>query len=913
VTTRLPSPFGSHIDRAKPLCFSFESRRYSAFAGDTVASALIANRVWTFSRSFKYHRPRGPVSLERGEANTLVTVNGVPNVFAESHLLAEGDVVAGQNYIGSLHHDWLGWLRYCGRFLKVGFYYRAFYRPHGAWAFWEPMIRQTAGLGRINTEASHAYYDKAYLFTDVAVVGGGRAGLSAAIAAAENNERVLLIDDGVRLGGSLQYRRDAGEIDTEIARLAAFSTVTILDNARCEGLFSDGWLAVVKGTRLYKARAKQVVLATGAICLPAVFRCNDLPGIVLGTAAQRLIRMYGVRPGNRAVVLTANDAGYDVALDLADAGVEVAAVVDMRASPDGANLLHGRRIRVIGGSEIFAAAGSRHVTAVDIVATGSRDARERIACDLVCISVGTAPAIALAAHAGAAIEYDGANAQHLARSLPAHIRLAGSAAGGAEASHPFPIVAHPKGKEFVDFDEDITVADITDSIGAGFDDIQLLKRYSTIGMGPSQGRHSNVNSIRVAARARDLAPEEIGTTTFRPPWTGESFGVLAGRSFDPVRRTPMHRRHLELGAHMMVAGAWLRPGYYGPPADTTRAIAAEVTGVRHGVGVIDVSTLGKIEIRGPQAAEFLNRLYVTGHVKQPVGRARYALMTDATGTIVDDGVIARFAERHFFVTATTTGVEGVLRSMYFWNTQWQLDVDITNVSAAYGALNIAGPQSRELMALLTSNMALDSEAFPYMAVRVGSVASIPARVMRVGFVGELGYEVHVPFSFGEALWDAILQTGQNFGVIPFGLEAQRILRLEKGHVIVGQDTDGLTHPHEIGMSPAASKPYFIGKPAIAAHNARGLQRRLVGFRIAGTGGDSVQEAHLIIENNEIAGRVTSCAYSAALHATVGLAYVRPHQAPPNTTIEIRGNGGKMIAAQVVTLPFYDPGNERQAR
>ena len=951
---RLPLHPGELIDRTKPLQFTFENRRYAGYAGDTVASALAANGVGLLSRSFKYHRPRGIMSLAGCEANTLVEVNGVPNVPAERHVLTDGDRVSGQNYVGSLSLDCSAWIGALGRFFPVGFYYRAFFRPKGAWRFWEPVIRRMAGLGRINTGARHDYYDKAYLFADVAVVGGGAAGLSAAIAAAQEGCRVVIVDDNPAWGGALNYaRHDAAGVRAGkeraalVSRLEAFPNVTMLAAASCEGVFADNWLAIVQGRRLYKLRATRVVLATGALEQPAVFRNNDLPGVLHGSAAQRLIRLYGVRPGDRAVVLTANDPGYGVALDLLEANVAVAAIVDLRKDPAGgalASAAAARKIRIETGAMISEAFGRRRVRGVRIARLGAdgacRAPFETVDCDLVCVSAGFAPNLALAAHAGARLVYDPKCAMHRAERLPDRVTVAGSAnrvfsldtvladgsragrsdanktavlidAGACDFTHPSPIAAHARGKEFVDFDEDLTIQDIHDSVVSGFDDIQLLKRYSTAGMGPSQGRHSAVNTIRLAARARGQTEADIGTTTARPPYSGESFGVLAGRSFDPVRRTPMHHRHLEAGAQMMPAGAWMRPAYYGNKSNAEQAIAGEVAAVRSRGGLIDVSTLGKIEIRGPDAAEFVNRLYFTEHSKQPVGRARYGLMVDAAGTITDDGVVCRLADGHFFVTATTSGVESVVRSMYQWNVQWRRDVDIAHVTAAYAAVNLAGPNVRSILAELCKNVDLNPDAFPYMGVRTGHIADIPARLLRVGFVGELGYEIHVPAGCGEFLWDRLREVGGRHGLQPFGVEAQRVLRLEKGHVIVGQDTDGLTNPLEIGMGPGRRpKLFHVGGAALAAHHQRGIERRLVGF-VLDNKDPRPQECHLVIEGSEIAGRITSCAHSATLDRVIGLAYVRPHQSAVGQTFAIRVDGGILVTARVVPLPFYDPGNERQ--
>ncbi len=954
---RLPAPDGLLIDRARSLRFSFEGRQFTGYAGDTVASALAAHGVSLLSRSFKYRRPRGLFSLAGAEANTLVEVNGEANVLAEQHAVAEGDRVRGQNYTGSLAFDRGAWIGALGRFLPVGFYYRAFFRPRGAWRFWEPIVRRRAGIGRVDTTAPRGYFDKAYLFADVAVVGGGPAGLAAAIAAAEAGGRVVLIDENPVLGGALAYARfdPEGRLararrEALTSRLAALRNVRVLTDATCQGCFADNWLPVVRGNRLYKLRAGRVVVATGAFEQPLVFRHNDLPGIMLGSAAQRLIRLYGVRPGHRAVIATANDDGYATALDLLEAGGEVVAVADLRREPAPTAMsatVARAGVPIWTGHTLREAAGRRRVAAVELAPV--RDDRRcgassaSLACDLVCISVGYAPNLALAAHAGARLAYDPGTAMHRATNLPPGLDVAGAAnqvfaldpvlADGARAgraatgraaepvrdpgaagiTHPWPIFPDAKGKDFVDFDEDLTVQDILDSVAAGFDDIQLLKRYSTLGMGPSQGRHSAANAIRLAARALDRTPDQIGTTTSRPPYAAERIGVLAGRSFEPVRRTPMHHRHAEAGARMMVAAAWLRPAHYGGSGDAEAAIAGEARAVRASAGLIDVSTLGKIEIRGPDAGEFLDRLYVTAHGKQPIGRGRYALLTDAAGTIVDDGVVCRLADTHYYVTATTSGVDAVVRDMYLWNAQWRLDVDIANVTAAYAAVNLAGPRSRAVLAAAGTDLDLGPEAFPFMGVRTGLVAGIPARTLRVGFVGELGYEIHVPAGCGEALWDALLAAGRAHGIRPFGVEAQRVLRLEKGHIIVGQDTDGLTYPDEFGRGAmGARKPFFVGGPALRIHRTRAVSRQLVGFTLDDSAAPLPKECHLVIRDGEIAGRVTSCVRSPNLGKPIGLAYVAPSQAPVGSTFEIRVEGRRLVRARVVALPFYDPENHRQA-
>jgi sarcosine oxidase subunit alpha len=963
---RLAPQGGEFIDRSRPISFSFAGETFVGCAGDTIASALAANNKWILSRSFKYRRPRGVLTMAGQDANTLVQLPDEPNALADRHPVSDGLRVEGQNFNGSLEDDRGALIGPFGKFLPVGFYYKSFFRPAGAWKFWEPIIRRRAGLGEINKAAHHGYFDKAYHWCDVAVIGGGPAGMAAALRAARAGAEVLLIDENPRLGGSLSYARfdaegeSAAKTLSELAgAIAQESSVTVMTDATCTGLFDDNWLSVIKGDRLYKVRAKEVVLATGSIEQPLVFRNNDLPGIMQASAALRLIRQYAVRPGRRAVVAAANSDGYAAALELLRAGVEVAAIVDLRPSaPRDAlsDAVRDHNVRVLEGFTAYEAigeSGNRHVrgvVAAKIDGRGKTDgATASFDCDLVLMATGFTPTHQLLSQAGGAVAYDSATAMFAVQSVPKGVSVAGSlngsyspaaviaegdAAGHAAAkalglnagaapsipndrgnlgqSHPWPIFPHPSGKDFVDFDEDLQVADIVNSVREGYDHIELVKRYSTVGMGPSQGRHSSVNAARLTAEANGLQPEAVGHTTARPPFSAEKMGLLAGRAFEPVRLTAMHHRHLEAGAQMMPAGLWLRPAYYGPRSERARLIREEALNVRNNVGIIDVSTLGGIDVCGPDAAEFLERLYTFAYKKQEIGRSRYVLMTDETGVIVDDGVACRLHEHHFYVTATTSGVDSVYRGMLLDNAQWRLDVVVTNVTAAYAGVNIAGPRSREVLSRLT-DLDLSREAFPYLGVRLGKVAGIPARIMRVGFVGELGYEIHVPSSMGEALWDALIAAGRPDGIRPFGVEAQRLLRLEKGHIIVSQDTDGLTNPIEADMAWAISrrKPFFVGGRSIDIQEKNGISRKLVGFVVDDPSGPVPEECHLTLKEGAIAGRVTSAARSETLNQTIGLAYVLPEQSAVDTLFDIKIGGGRIIKGRVVKLPFYDPAGARQ--
>ncbi len=964
---RLGPPFGRLVDRERALPFRFEGRAYSGLAGDSVASALWAGGVRVLSRSFKYHRPRGMMSGAGQEANTLVRVGDEPNVLADLAPLESGLEVAAQNYVGTLERDAAQVLDRLGRFLPAGFYYKAFYRPRGAWKLWQGLIRRLAGLGHVELGRGHGYYDKAYLFPDVVVVGGGPAGLAAATAAAAAGAEVLMVEEQPTLGGALGYARfdlEPERGDRVLAELEAAArareSLEVMTGTLCSGLFADNWLALTRGNRLFKVRAKAVVVAAGAYEQPMVFRNNDLPGVLLASGAQRLMRHHGVKPGTRAVVATAGGDGYGAALDLLDAGVEVAAIADLRPEPEPCPLSDEARRRgaqVLAGSTVWEALPGPGLKSVEGARIAAIDAEgvcgpaiREVACDLVVTATGYSPVANLLLHAGARLGYDDAAAAFTVESLPPRLFAAGSvnghhaleaviadgrlkgwlaardagfeggerppppaAAGTGGGNHPWPMFPHPKGRDFIDFDEDLQVKDILDTIAEGYDNIELVKRYSTVGMGPSQGRHSALATARLNARAQGQSVALVGTTTSRPPFRPEKFGLLAGRVFEPVRRTAMHHRHAELGAKMMVAGPWLRPEYYGAPERRAAAIVEEVLNVRRNVGLIDVSTLGGLEVRGPDAAEFLERVYTFAYAKQPLGRARYVLMTDRSGVVVDDGVAARLHEQHFYVTATTSGVDGVYRDMLWHNAQWRLEVDVTHVTASYAAVNIAGPQARQVLAKLCEDIDLGPEAFPYMGVREGHVAGIPALLMRVGFVGELGYEVHVPSDHGEALWDALMAAGADHGIMPFGIEAQRLLRLEKGHIIIGQDSDGLTTPHEADLAWALSrkKPYYVGKRSVEIQAAGGLARKLVGFTLPDREAPPPEECRLVIRDGEITGRVTSCAFSPILEKVIGLAYVAPDQAERDGRFEIKLDGGRRDEAEVAALPFYDPENRRQ--
>ena len=928
---RLPPPYGRLIDRESPITFRFEGRLYQGHAGDTVASALAANDVWLLSRSFKYHRPRGIVTMAGQDGNTLIALPGRPNCLADRTPIRKGLAATGQHYSGSLQRDRNAWIQWLSPFLPAGFYYHAFFRPRGIWNLWSRYFRRMSGLGVLDEHAVPDACDKQYRHCDVAVIGAGPSGMQAAIEAAREGEDVLLIDEHAAPGGSLRYSRatvdgthEARQLGKALDAVSAVHDIELMTGATVNGWYADHWLEVIRGNRLIKLRAGRVVLCSGTIEQPAVFRNNDLPGIMLGTAAQRLIKEYGVRPGRRAVVLAAFDRAYGVALDLMDAGVDLAAVVDLRDRPSTdprARRLRAEGVRVISGHAIHAARGRRRVRAVEvrrIDAPGRLGGRrERIGCDLVCMSVGRMPAWQLACQAGMRLVYEPGRATFTLADPPEGFSLGGSVAFGCNDSDaPRAIFRHPGRKEFVDLDEDLQIHDIRHAVGSGYEHIQLVKRYSTSGMGPSQGRLSALATAHLVADETGRSLSETGVTTARPPLAAVTLAHCAGPRHYPALRSSIHHRHVEAGAQFLQAGSWHRPAYYGGKDEFGAAVAREVLAVRNGAGAIDVSTLGGIAVRGPDAAEFLNRVYTFAYARQRVGTLRYALMTNEAGFVIDDGVVCRLDEHDFYVTTTTGGADRVFRTMLHWNAQWRLEVSLANLTSAYCGVSVAGPRSREVLAGIDSDIDFGREAFPYLGVRRGVVAGVPVIVLRAGFVGELGYEIHAPQHCGEALWDLIMSAGAgdgSGGIRPVGIEAQRILRLEKGHVLVGQDTDALSTPVELNMrwAIAARKPFFVGKRSLQVHDSRPMERVLAGFCIEDTSGAVPRECHLLVDGQRLIGRVTSAAISPVLEKIVGLAYVPPDRAEPGSRLTIRCDRQRLVTAHVVETPFYDPDNARQ--
>jgi len=856
-----PRP-GERLDRGEELTFTFRRKEVRAFAGDTFGSALFASGRRIFSRSFKYHRPRGLLCCSGHCANCMMTVDGEPNVRVCVEPVRAGARVKPQNVRWWLNWDLMAVTdKVGGPFTPVGFYYRTMIRPRRAWPLFERFLRGAAGLGRVDKHAGRKRrFDTENRHVDVLVIGGGRSGVEAARQAQIRGEDVVLVDEG-----------------PEPVERWGFP---VLWPARAIGIYEGNLVPVEHGSTLVRFRAKRIVVATGALEQPMLFPGNDLIGVMLPGAARRMIDLWSLKPGRRAVVIAGDERALAVADELAAAGVKVARVVDLRRTQP-------REIEAWG----------RYGRLESVTLDG-----QTIGCDLLLASGARQPAYSLLAQAGARVEYDSKRGIFVPRDLPPGIEAVGAVTGevGKTAVPAATYNGAAKAdKCFACVCEDVTDKDMKRALAEGFDSLELAKRYTTVTMGPCQGKLCHLPSIRLYARETETDEATIGTTTARPPWAPVSLGLLAGRPHEPAKRTSIHHRHKDLGARIMWTGAWRRPHSYGNPE-------AEAKAVHDSLGLIDVSTLGKLLVRGPDAAAFLERLYSNRFADLKVDRIRYGVLGTDGGRIMDDGTIARLGEELFYVTTTSTGADTVIEWFDWWNAVWGLGVETTNVTGALAAVNLAGPNARELLGRLT-DLDVSNDALDYLDAKQAHVAGVPCLILRIGFVGELGYELHFPSPHGEYLWDTLLSEGADLGIRPFGLEPQRILRLEKQHILVGQDTDSESNLLEANMPWLVKweKDDFVGKAALEHVRERGPREQLVGFELAKGLGSVPPEGGQIVVDGEPGGRVTSARWSPELGRPIGLAWVPPELAHEGAELTIKMNGG-FETGRVRLKPFFDP-------
>jgi methylglutamate dehydrogenase subunit C len=942
---------GGLIDRTRLLRFRFDGRAFEGHPGDTLASALLAHGVRLLGRSFKYHRPRGIVAAGVDEPNALVELGTgarlEPNTLATQVELYDGLVASSQNRWPSLRFDLMALNSLLAPILPAGFYYKTFMWPA---SFWEPvyerLIRRSAGLGRAARAPDPDAYEHGHLHCDVLVVGAGPAGLAAALAAGASGARVLLADERPHLGGTLAFeRRTVGDeeaadwIGSTARSLAALSEVRILRRTCVFGYYDHNVLGALERVadpsfagaehaprqRFWTIRARQVVLATGALERPLVFADNDRPGIMLASAVRAYLNGYGVVPGRRIVVATNNDDAYRTALDAHAVGIEVAAVVDCRA--DSGPLADRARcagIPVRAGTVVSRACGGREVRAVEL-ATLDGTALGRLECDLVAMSGGWNPTLHLSSQSGARPGWSEAlatfvpgvpcQAERSAGAARGVFDLAGCLADGlragaeAAAAGGFPAADLPppppaedelpeaalqplwwvrggRGKAFVDFQNDVTAADLRLAVREGYVAAEHAKRYTTLGMATDQGKIANVNGLAILAEARGDPIPEVGVTTFRPPYAPVAIGSFAGhargRHYQPVRRTAIHPGHERHGAVFVEAGHWLRPQYYPAGAeDVATATAREALAVRRAVGLCDVSTLGKIDLQGPDTAAFMDRLYVNMFSTLPVGRARYGLMLREDGIVFDDGTTSRLGEQHFLMTTTTANAAAVLAHMEFYaQTVWpELDLRFCSVTEQWAGIALSGPRAREVLARVVDGLDVSNEALPYMGVAATTIGGVPARIFRISFSGELAYEINVPAGYGEAVWELLMGAGAPFEIVPYGMEALGVLRIEKGHV-AGPELDGRTTARDLGLGRMLSaRKAFVGQKLMVRPGLADPQRpALVGLKPVEPGARLRGGAHLVEDpqrasGEDSLGHVTSVANSPTRGHWIALALV----------------------------------------
>jgi sarcosine oxidase subunit alpha len=997
---------GGRIERTQRLRFTFDGQSYEGAAGDTLASALLANGVHLTGRSFKYHRPRGILAAGSEEPNALVTVTRdaarvTPNLRATQVELYDGLVAESQNRWPSLAVDFGRVNDWLSAFFPAGFYYKTFMWPRKAWQWlYEPVIRRAAGLGRAPVHADPDRYAQRYAHCDVLVVGAGPAGIAAALAAADSGARIIVCDETAELGGSLLADTHASIdglrahewLQQSLAKLAGNDRVTLLARCTAFGYFPHNLIGLSQRLndhlasppsqqpreRLWQVRARSVVLATGAIERPLVFPGNDRPGIMLAGAAHTYLNRFGVRVGTRAVIVTCGDDAYQTALDLKNAGVQILVVADLRLEAAGAlpDAVRRAGIEVLAGSTVLGTEGDLRVTAITLGRLEGSQVRggQRFACDVVLMSGGYTPSVHLysqsrgklkwsdtlkafvpgtsaecersagacrGVYALAEVLADGAAAGAAAAGAAAAVRAGAAASAPQQTARRFAVDAAERSSEaylgvlpqsnapsadkaFVDWQHDVTTRDLALATREGFESIEHVKRYTTTGMATDQGKTSNLNAMAIVAKSLDVSIPQVGLTTFRMPYTPVTFGSMAGISrgdlFDPVRTTPTHAWAEAKGAVFENVALWKRARYF-PRAgeDMHAAVARECRTVRSACGIFDASTLGKIEVVGPDAAEFMNRLYVNNWSNLGVGRSRYGILLRDDGFIFDDGVVARTGPDRFHVTTTTGGAPRVLALMEdYRQTEWpDLKVWLTSTTEQWAVIAVQGPNARRVLEPLLEGIDIGAAAWPHMSVAHARICGVPSLLFRVSFTGELGYEVNVPADFGESVWEAVYAQGQAHGITEYGTETMHVLRAEKGYIIVGQDTDGTVTPDDAGLAWAIgkNKADFVGKRSLARASMRAATRKqLVGLRTKDAGIVLEEGAQVAAKSGQrppmqLIGHVTSSYASSVLGCSIALALVEGGRARLGQTLFVPMPNGE-LEVEVTAPVFYDPAGAR---
>ncbi len=983
---------GGRIHRDAPLQFTFDGRPIDAFRGDTVASALLANGVALVGRSFKYHRPRGIVSAGAEDPNAFVQLGRgartLPNRLATVTPATPGLDVRHVNAWPSLDFDLMSAIGLAAPFIPAGFYYKTLMWPRRLWPLYEHFLRHAAGLGHAPDAPDPDRYDHVHAHCDVLVVGAGPAGLAAARAAAQSGARVIVADEQTEFGGGLLSTTERVDAlpapqwaDVATAELSSAPDVTVLSNTTAFGLYESNLVLLAErlhshqpdnagsecGARVWRVLPKQIVLATGAHERPLLFANNDRPGVMLAGAISTYLNRYAVAPGSRAVLFTNNDSAYRTALDLANAGVPVAAIADVRSDPEGDLPAQARAqgIPIHTGAVVVQARGRGRVSAAELCSLGGAPLGT-VECDLLGVSGGFAPALHLHAQAGAPMTWNPQIAAfaprpshdiHPAGAVTGQLDLAsalrqGTAAAAAAAAaagysnghtpaapraaetpssdlEPYWLppgdLAHAK-PQFVDLHEDVTLDDLRLSLREGFQSIEHVKRYTTLGMGPDQGKLANPLATGVIAQLLGRDPASVGTPRHRPAYSPVSLGAIAGRHIgplaDPVRVTPMQEWHESAGARFENVGQWRRAWYYPHPGESMHeAVARECLAVRHRVGILDYSTLGKIEVTGPDAGEFLDRVYTNAWKRLRPGRCRYGLMLGEDGMIFDDGVTARLDHQRYLMFTSTANAAPVLAWLEQWlQTEWtDLRVYLTSVSEHWSNIALAGPRSRQVLAAAGTDIPLARDDFPFMTFRQGHVAGVPARVFRISFSGELSYEINVPADRARHVWEALFDAGRRFGITPYGTETMHVLRAEKGFIIVGQETDGSVTPDDVGLGRLLSRRKdFLGKRSLSRPDSvRPDRKQLVGLLTDDPARVLPEGGHIVDSPGRrrplpMRGHVTSSYFSPVLGRSIALAMVAGGRAALGERLHVATlHDDHWVPARSCHPVFYDPQGARQ--
>lgn len=992
---------GRLVDRTVSQEFSFNGKKLRGLKGDTLAAALLANDQVLVGRSFKYHRPRGIVAAGPEEPNALVGMGRgarfEPNQRVTTTELFDGLEAQSQNHWPSLEFDVGVINNSLARFLPGGFYYKTFMYPRAAWKhLFEPIIRASAGLGKAPKDRDADRYEQAYAFCDVLVIGGGIAGLQAALVAGAAGARVVLLEQTANWGGRAPVDGDVIEggsaddwVKSAVQALETMPNVTLRARTTGAGVYDHGYVLAEEKIadhtpgdgrpkhRLWRIRAGRIVTATGAIERPLSFAGNDIPGVMLAASVRDYVVNFAVSPGDRTVVVTNNDDAYRTAIALKEAGLEVPAIIDARVSVTGELPAKARAmgIRIEAGRAIAKVKGGKRVSGVAIcIQAGEGSVLEEIACDAVAMSGGWSPVVHLWSHCGGKLVWDTTHAHfrpdatkpptnqdgqamviavgNANGAMSAADALADAAKGGAAAAEAAgfkadakaataaqvteapmePVWIMPQGagpalkaKMWLDYQNDVKVSDVQLAAREGYESVEHTKRYTTLGMATDQGKLSNINGLAILAQSLNEDIPQVGTTTFRPPYTPVTLGTLAGESrgeiFQPLRKTPMHDWHEAQNAYMEPVGLWRRPYTFPRSGEThEQSVHREVNNTRTNLGLLDASTLGKIIVKGPDAGKFLDMLYTGVMSNLAIGKCRYGLMCNEQGFLSDDGVVARIDEETWLCHTTSGGADRIHAWMEDWLQceWWDWKVYTANITEQLAQVAVVGPNARKLLEKL-GGMDVSKETLPFMQWADGTLGGFPVRVYRISFSGELSYEIAVPASLGAAFWEALHKAGAEFGAMPYGTEALHIMRAEKGFIMIGDETDGTVIPQDLNLAWAISKKKadFLGKRGQERTYLASPDRwKLAGFEtldgsVVPDGSYIVAAGHNANGQGNTQGRVTSTYYSPTMKRGIAMGLIHGGLNRIGDVVEFNTVSGGTVKAKVVDPVFYDKDGAKQ--